>query len=76
MMWPTEGDGKCIAQQQRFDILPAKGQPSGCMLDSDNAAAPIIDRLLVGRGKFQICSAPRQSRPISGGLASPATLSE
>jgi hypothetical protein len=62
-----------IGMMQRLDILPAKGQPSGCPLDSDNAAAvPLIERLFASRGSFQICSAPRQSRPISSGLASPA----
>jgi hypothetical protein len=59
-----------------MDILPAKGQPSGCMLDSDNAAVPIIDRLFAGKSKFQICSAAvRQSKPIPDGPTSPASLS-
>ena len=59
-------------EDERFDILPAPGQPSGCMLDSDSAAAvPLIERLIANRGSFQICSAPRQSRPISDGLTPP-----
>jgi hypothetical protein len=61
-----------MGMMQRFDILPAPGQPSGCMLDSDSAAAvPLIERLIASRGSFQICSAPRQSRPISDGLTPP-----
>jgi hypothetical protein len=60
-----------MGMMQRFDVLPAPGQPSGCMLDGDTAAVPLIERLFASRGSFQICSAPRQSRPISGGLASP-----
>ena len=61
-----------IGMMQRLDILPAKGQPSGCMLDSDNAAVPIIDRLFADRGKLQICSAAvRQSKSIPDGLMSP-----
>jgi hypothetical protein len=58
---------------QRFDILPAPGQPSGCMLDSDSAAAvPLIERLIASRGSFQICSAARLSRSISYRPTSPA----
>jgi len=38
---------------QRLDILPAKGRPSGCVLDGDHAAVPFIG-LLARRGKFQI----------------------
>jgi FtsP/CotA-like multicopper oxidase with cupredoxin domain len=65
-----------IGMMQRLDILPAKGQPSGCMLDSDNAAVPIIDRLFAGRGKFQICrAAVRQSKPIPDGPSASASLS-
>jgi FtsP/CotA-like multicopper oxidase with cupredoxin domain len=68
-------DHEDLGMMQRMDILPAPGQPSGCMLDSDSAAAvPLIERLIASRGSFQICSAPRQSRPISGGPTSPATL--
>jgi FtsP/CotA-like multicopper oxidase with cupredoxin domain len=60
-----------LGMMQRFDILPAKGQSSGCMLDGDRAAAvPLIERLIASKGSFQICSAPRQSRPISDGLTS------
>jgi len=61
-----------MGMMQRFDILPAPGQPSSCMLDTDSAAAvPLIERLIASRGSFQICSAPRQSRPISDGLTPP-----
>jgi len=59
---------------QRLDILPAKGRPGGCVLDGDHAAVPFIG-LLARRGKFQICSAVRQSGPVSAGLRSPANLS-
>jgi hypothetical protein len=66
-------DHEDLGMMQRFDILPAKGASSGCGLDSDQAAAvPLIERLIASRGSFQICSASRRSRPISGGLASPA----
>jgi FtsP/CotA-like multicopper oxidase with cupredoxin domain len=64
-----------IGMMQRLDILPAKGQPSGCVLDGDHAAVPLIERLLARRGNFQICSAPRQSGPVSAGLTSSANLS-
>jgi FtsP/CotA-like multicopper oxidase with cupredoxin domain len=57
-------DHEDLGMMQRMDVLPAKGAPSGCMLDQ-NAAVPIIERLIASRGSFQICSAPRQSRPIS-----------
>jgi hypothetical protein len=52
---------------QRVDILPAKGQSSGCVPESDHADLPINERLFAGKGKFQICSALRQSEPISDG---------
>jgi FtsP/CotA-like multicopper oxidase with cupredoxin domain len=66
-------DHEDLGMMQRFDILPAPGHPSGCMLDSDSAAAvPLIERLIASRGSFQICSASRQSRPISDGLKTPA----
>jgi len=51
---------------QRLDILPAKGRPSGCVLDGDHAAVPFIG-LLARRGKFQIWT--RFGRPeVSGKL--------
>jgi hypothetical protein len=66
-------DHEDLGMMQRFDILPAKAASSGCGLDSDQAAAvPLIERLIASRGSFQICSASRRLRPISGGLASPA----
>jgi FtsP/CotA-like multicopper oxidase with cupredoxin domain len=66
-------DHEDLGMMQRFDILPGKGQPSGCVLDSDSAAAvPLIERLIASRGSLQICSASRQSRPISDGLTTPA----
>lgn len=59
-------DHEDLSMMQRFDILPARGAPSGCALDSNSAAAdPLIERLIASRGRFPICSAPRQSRPIS-----------
>jgi hypothetical protein len=64
-----------IGMMQRLDILPAKGQPSGCVLDGDHAAVPLIERLLARRGNLQICSAPRQSGPVSAGLTASANLS-
>jgi hypothetical protein len=56
-----------IGMMQRVDILPAKGQSSGCVPESDHAGLPINERLFAGKGKFQICSALRQSEPISDG---------
>ncbi len=46
---------------QRVDILPAKGQSSGCKLPeaSDRASLSYIERLLAGRRQFAICSALR-----------------
>jgi len=64
-----------IGMMQRMDILPAKGRPSGCKLDDDQAAVPLIERLIGSRGGFEICSAPRQSRSISYRPMSPANLS-
>jgi FtsP/CotA-like multicopper oxidase with cupredoxin domain len=46
-----------IGMMQRFDVLPAKGQPSGCMLDEGDRAAALIKSL---KRSFQICSAPQQ----------------
>lgn len=57
-------DHEDLGMMQRFDILPAKGASSGCSLDQASAA-PLIERLIASRGSFQVCSAPRQSRPIS-----------
>jgi FtsP/CotA-like multicopper oxidase with cupredoxin domain len=65
-------DHEDLGMMQRFDILPAPGQPSGCGLDSNQAAVPLIERLIASRGGFQICSASRQSRRISDGLTTPA----
>jgi FtsP/CotA-like multicopper oxidase with cupredoxin domain len=53
-----------IGMMQRVDILPAKGQSSGCVPESDHAGG-IIERLIASKGRFQICNTPRQSRPIS-----------
>jgi FtsP/CotA-like multicopper oxidase with cupredoxin domain len=50
-------DHEDLGMMQRFDILPAKGQSSGCKLDEGDRAAALIERL---KGSFQICSAPRQ----------------
>jgi len=61
-----------IGMMQRLDILPAKGASSGCELDSDSAALPLIERLIARRGSFQICSAPRQPRSLSSSPTSPA----
>jgi hypothetical protein len=63
-----------IGMMQRLDILPAKGQPSGCVLDQASAA-PLIEKFIASRGSFQICSASRQSRAISYSPTSAATLS-
>jgi FtsP/CotA-like multicopper oxidase with cupredoxin domain len=63
-------DHEDIGMMQRFDILPAKGAPSGCMLDDRAAAAPLIEKSTASRSNLQICSAPRQSRPISKGSRS------
>jgi hypothetical protein len=63
-----------IGMMQRMDILPAKGQPSGCMLDDRAAAAPVIEKFIASRSSFQICSAPRQSRSISYSPRPPADL--
>jgi Multicopper oxidase len=54
-------DHEDLGMMQRFDILPAKGVSSGCGLDRDTAALPLIERLIASRGSFRICSAPRQS---------------
>jgi hypothetical protein len=48
-----------------MDILPANGGPSGCSLDGDRAAVPLIERLIAGNSGFQICSAPQQSKSYS-----------
>jgi len=63
-----------IGMMRRLDILPAKGQPSSCVLDQASAA-PLIEKFIASRGSFQICSASRQSRPISYSSRSAATLS-
>jgi hypothetical protein len=68
-------DHEDLGMMQRMDILPAAGQPSGCKLDENAAAMPLIERLIASRGSFQICSAVRQSQPISYSQISPAKLS-
>jgi hypothetical protein len=68
-------DHEYLGMMQRFDILPAKGAPSGCKLVGDTAAVPLIERLIASRGSFPICSAPRQSKPVSAGLTSSPKLS-
>jgi hypothetical protein len=66
-------DHEDLGMMQRLDILPAKGTPSGCGVDSDSAAAvPLIERLFASAGRFPICMAPRQLRPISYSPVSPA----
>jgi FtsP/CotA-like multicopper oxidase with cupredoxin domain len=64
-----------IGMMQRLDILPAKGQPSGCNLDQASAA-PLIEKFIASRSSFQICSAPRQSGPVSASLTYSANLSD
>jgi hypothetical protein len=64
-----------IGMMQRVDVLPRAGESSGCVPESDHAALPNIERLLAGEGKFQICSAVRQSQSISDGRTTPANLS-
>jgi FtsP/CotA-like multicopper oxidase with cupredoxin domain len=49
-------DHEDLGMMQRFDILPAPGQPSGCKLDGDQAVKPDFGKLLASRGQFQICS--------------------
>ena len=66
-------DHEDLGMMQRLDILPVKGAPSGCGVDSDSAAAvPLIEKLFASGGRFPICRAPRQSRPISYSPAPPA----
>jgi FtsP/CotA-like multicopper oxidase with cupredoxin domain len=64
-------DHEDLGMMQRMDILPAPGQPSGCNLDQASAA-PLIEKFIASRSSFQICSASRQSRPISYSPTSPA----
>jgi FtsP/CotA-like multicopper oxidase with cupredoxin domain len=52
-------DHEDLGMMQRIDILPAAGQPSGCKLDENAAAMPLIERVIASRGGFQICSAVR-----------------
>jgi FtsP/CotA-like multicopper oxidase with cupredoxin domain len=35
-----------MGMMQRFDVLPAPGQPSGCTLDERAAALPLIEKLM------------------------------
>ena len=60
-------DHEDLGMMQRFDILPAPGQPSGCSLDDRTAAAPFIEKFITSRSNLQICSASRQPRPIFKG---------
>ena len=52
-------DHEDLGMIQRFDILPAKGASSGCPLDRESAALPLIERLIASRGSFQICTRTR-----------------
>ncbi len=54
-----------IGMMQRMDILPANGGASGCSLDGDRAAIPLIERLIAGNNGFQVCSALPQSKAKS-----------
>jgi FtsP/CotA-like multicopper oxidase with cupredoxin domain len=49
-------DHEDLGMMQRFDILPANGQPSGCALDGNQAVKPNLRMLLASRSSFQICS--------------------
>jgi FtsP/CotA-like multicopper oxidase with cupredoxin domain len=54
-----------IGMMQRLDILPAPGQPSGCVPETmAHGRLPFLQGLFAGIGKFQICSGLRQSQPI------------
>jgi hypothetical protein len=47
-------DHEDLGMMQRFDILPAAGQPSGCQLDV--ALNPNLQKLLAMKDSFQICT--------------------
>lgn len=58
-----------IGMMQRMDILPGPGQPSGCKLDEDQAALPIIEELRASRRQFAMCTPLRQSEWLKGAPA-------
>jgi len=58
-------DHEDLGMMQRMDILPANGGASGCSLDGDRAAIPLIERLIAGNNGFQVCSALPQSKAKS-----------
>jgi FtsP/CotA-like multicopper oxidase with cupredoxin domain len=49
-------DHEDLGMMQRFDILPAPGQPSGCGVDEANRGG-LKERLFAGN--FRVCSAPQ-----------------
>jgi FtsP/CotA-like multicopper oxidase with cupredoxin domain len=53
-------DHEDLGMMQRFDILPANGQPSGCALDGNQAVKPSLRNLLASksilRSSFEICT--------------------
>jgi FtsP/CotA-like multicopper oxidase with cupredoxin domain len=49
-------DHEDLGMMQRFDILPAPGQPSGCALDV--AVSPDLRKRLALANSFEICTSP------------------
>jgi FtsP/CotA-like multicopper oxidase with cupredoxin domain len=47
-----------IGMMQRLDILPAKGQPSGCVPEAHQAGLPNVGRLLANAANFAYCGVP------------------
>jgi FtsP/CotA-like multicopper oxidase with cupredoxin domain len=49
-------DHEDLGMMQRFDILPANGQSSGCALDGNQASKPNLRMLLASRSNSELCS--------------------
>ncbi len=72
-------DHEDIGMMQRFDILPAPGQPSGCALDV--AGSPDLRKRLALGSSFGICTSPFTPRsatrftPVTDIQATAASIS-
>jgi hypothetical protein len=67
-------DHEDLGMMQRFDILPAPGQPSGCALGV--AAAPDLRKRLASGSSFEFCTSPSAPRftPVTDIQATAASI--
>jgi hypothetical protein len=69
-------DHEDLGMMQRLDIIPKRGQSSGCKVAGNHAALPQIERLLGGGRQFAMCSAVRRSEWVKDGSGPLAEVSD